>query len=77
MSVEHITLGQYADDSLTTLQLVEAFLRDAERASHAYIVGATGKAWAAVHGALQELIGLGIVAADSDVSPWEYVWKGK
>lgn len=74
--VETIMLRQYADASATPQEMIETLLRDVEQATQADIVGATGLAWAVVHGVLQELIKVRKVYANQALKPWEYRWIG-
>lgn len=77
IEIAEVTLGSYADPESTNYEIVKQFLRDVERASLPDIVGATSAAWAVCHATVHRLIEEGHVTTDQEVSPWEYVWKGK
>lgn len=74
-SKDMVCLGEYATAGETAYERVCGFLQDVECATRADISGATGEAWATVHGVLATLQSDSLIVVDSTTHPWEYRWK--
>lgn len=74
-ALESVRLREYQDSNMTSLEMVSWFLQDVAWATRADISGATGLAWATVHGALEAIERDHHLARDPHRDPEEYAWK--
>lgn len=74
-SVESVKLREYAEGNMTPVEMVSWFLQEVDRATRADISGATGLAWATVHGALEAIEKDHHLLTWRVNDPWEYAWK--
>lgn len=73
--LEGVRLREYQDGNMTSIEMVEWFLQDVERATRADIAGATGLSWATVHGALEAIEAANHLRRYANTDPEEYSWK--